>query len=244
MSLLELKKVSLSFGGLQAVSGVNITVDKGEVLGLIGPNGAGKTSIFNLISGFYRPSAGEILFQGKSIVGMRPSQVAACGIARTFQNIRLWNNMTVKENLCVSQQPRLGYGLFDLLLFTKRFRENEKKVQKAADAMLETLDLKEYAGELPKNLAYGIQRKVEIGRALVMQPTMLLLDEPAAGLNPSEVDKLISLIKWMKDQFKLTIWLIEHQMKLVMSACERIAVLDFGQLILSGLPSEIVEHPE
>lgn len=242
MALLEINELTHYFGGLQAVEKFNLRIEEGELVGLIGPNGAGKTTIFNLVSGFYRPTEGEILLQGKNIAGFRPYAVTACGLARTFQNIRLWNSMTVFENLCISQHYRLGYGFLDSILWTRRFRENEKSVYAAATELLEILGLEDYAQEYPKNLAYGLQRRVEIGRALTVRPKLLLLDEPAAGMNPNEIERLIELIRWIRGEFNLTIWLIEHQMRVVMSLCERIKVLDFGQTIADGTPDEVREN--
>lgn len=231
------------FGGLKAVSNYNMELQQGELLGLIGPNGAGKTTVFNLVSGFYRPTEGKIIFDGTNIAGMPPHKVTGLGIARTFQNIRLWNSMTVFENLCISQHYRLGYGVLSSVLWSKSFRENEAKVRKKANRILELLEISKYADEYPKNLAYGLQRRVEIGRALTIDPKLLLLDEPAAGMNPNEVDRLIKLIQWIKNHFRLTIWLIEHQMRVVMSLCERIKVLDFGETIADGLPDEVKSDP-
>jgi len=243
MQVLQLQAINHFFGGLHAVRIFNLNIEEGELRGLIGPNGAGKTTIFNLVSGFYRPTEGDILFEGKPIAGLRPHQVTALGMARTFQNIRMWNSMTVLENLCISQHFNLGYGLLDTLLGTRRFVENENRIRTSAVELLEMLDLREVAGEYPKNLPYGLQRRVEIGRALAIKPRLLLLDEPAAGMNPSDVDKLIELIRWIRDQFKLTLWLIEHQMKVVMSVCESITVLDFGEIIAEGRPDDIRNNP-
>lgn len=242
MSLLEIRGLTHFFGGLRAVYNFEQTLSKGELVGLIGPNGAGKTTVFNLVSGFYQPTQGEITLVGKSILGLRPHQVTAMGIARTFQNIRLWNTLTVFDNLCISQHHQLEYGLLHTVLRSRRFRENEQRVIRTAEQMLDILNLRHYAMEYPKNLPYGLQRRLEIGRALCMRPALLLLDEPAAGMNPGEVDELIEHIKWIRDEFKLTIWLIEHHMRVVMNICERIKVLDFGETIAEGPPSVIREN--
>ncbi|OIP92112.1 MAG: high-affinity branched-chain amino acid ABC transporter ATP-binding protein LivG [Syntrophobacteraceae bacterium CG2_30_61_12] len=239
MALLEIKNLCHYFGGLRALHQFDLKLEGGELLGLIGPNGAGKTTVFNLLCGFYRPSEGEILFRGERLTGLRPHAVTARGIARTFQNIRLWNELSVFDNLCISQHHNLGYGLLDSLLRTGRFRTNERRVRKQAEEMLDLLGLSHVARELPKNLPYGLQRRVEIGRALTIRPQLLLLDEPAAGINPNEVDQLIELIRWIRDQFKLTVWLIEHQMRVVMAVCETLKVLDFGETIAAGTPAEI-----
>ena len=243
MELLNITHINHFFGGLQAIREFNLTLREGELLGLIGPNGAGKTTVFNLVSGFYQPSEGQIVFMGKNIANLRPHKVTALGLARTFQNIRLWDSMTVLENLSISQHYQLGYGFWGAMLWTKTFRNSEKAVRHRAQEMLEVLDLKDAANEYPKNLPYGMQRRVEIGRALTVSPKLLLLDEPAAGMNPSEIEQLIDLIRWIKGKFNLTIWLIEHQMKVVMSLCDRIKVLDFGETIADGTPSEIRNNP-
>ena len=242
-TLLEIRGMSHDFGGLRAVDDFNLNLEQGEILGLIGPNGAGKTTVFNLVSGFYRPTHGEILFSGHDITGLRPHAVTAFGMARTFQNIRLWNSLTVFENLCVSQHCRLGYGLLDALLHTRKYREQERRVKSAAEELLRRLDISRYAGELPKNLPYGLQRRVEIGRALSLHPQLLLLDEPAAGMNPGEIDDLIDLIHAVKEDYDLTIWLIEHHMPVVMSVCRRIVVIDFGKIIADGSPEAVRGDP-
>ncbi len=242
MPLLEIREVTHYFGGLRAVYNLNLTLEGGELMGLIGPNGAGKTTVFNLVSGFYKPTEGEVLFLGESLAGLRPHQVTARGMARTFQNIRLWNSLTVLENLCLSQHHHLGYGLLGAVLRPRSYHENERRIKKTAQQLLEILGLSHYADELPKNLPYGMQRRVEIGRALSLHPRLLLLDEPAAGMNPSEVDQLIDLVRWIRDEFKLTIWLIEHQMRVVMNLCEIIKVLDFGETIAEGPPAEVQQN--
>jgi len=243
MSLLEIKELSHFFGGLRAVHNFDLTLKGGELLGLIGPNGAGKTTVFNLVSGFYRPTEGEILFEGKNIAGLRPHAVTSLGMARTFQNIRLWSTLNVFDNLCISQHYHLGYGLLDTIFQTHRYREGERRVRKTAEELLEILGLRHYAMEYPKNLPYGLQRRVEIGRALSVHPKLLLLDEPAAGMNPGEVDQLIDLVRWIRDEFKLTVWLIEHHMRVVMNVCEWIKVLDFGETIAEGTPSAVRQMP-
>jgi len=243
MAFLELKNINHYFGGLQAVSNFNLNVEEGVLSGLIGPNGAGKTTIFNLVSGFYKPTEGEIRFCGESIRGLKPHEVTGLGISRTFQNIRLWNSMTVLENLCISQHYRLGYGFIDSILYTGKYIEREKKVIKSAREFLEILEMKEYENEYPKNLSYGLQRRLEIGRALTVRPKILLLDEPAAGMASGDIEQLIQLIKWIREKFRLTIWLIEHQMKVVMALCDKIDVLDFGEIIAEGTPSEIRKNP-
>jgi branched-chain amino acid transport system ATP-binding protein len=243
MPLLEVREVTHFFGGLRAIYNFNLTLNGGELLGLIGPNGAGKTTVFNVVSGFYRPTEGEVLLDGKNLAGLMPHQVTGLGMARTFQNIRLWESLTVLENLCISQHYNLGYGLLAAILRTGGFRTNEKRIRKTAEELLEILGLSHYAQEYPKNLPYGLQRRVEIGRALSLHPKLLLLDEPAAGMNPNEIEQLIELIRWIRDEFKLTIWLIEHQMRVVMTVCEWIKVLDFGATIAEGTPGEVQQNP-
>ncbi len=243
MPLLEMKGVTQRFGGLQAVSDFNISLEERKLIALIGPNGAGKTTVFNLVSGFYQPTEGQILFDGKPTAGLRPHQVTARGIARTFQNIRLWHEMSVLDNIRIAQHHRLGYTIWDAFLRTGRFTKSEGKIDAIAWEMLEAMDLKDAAHELPRNLPYGLQRRVEIARAMSIRPKLLLLDEPAAGLNSADVDGLIKLIRWIHDEFDIAIWMIEHQMKVVMSLCEWIKVIDFGSTIAEGTPEEIQSNP-
>ncbi len=243
-SLMEVRFLTQNFGGLCALSDFNITFTGGELVALIGPNGAGKTTVFNLVSGFYKPSQGEIIFKDRNISGMKPHQVTGLGIARTFQNIRLWPDMTVLDNIRISQHHHLGYSLWDALVRTRKYQEAEGKIEEKAREILEALDLSRFINELPRNLPYGIQRKVEIARALSIQPKLLLLDEPAAGLNSRDVQDLIQLIRWIHDTFDITIWMIEHQMDVVMSLCSWIKVIDFGITIAEGTPEEIRNNPD
>ena len=243
MALLSVNGLTQKFGGLLAVSDFNIELEGGELVGLIGPNGAGKTTVFNLVSGFYQPTDGEIILNGTKTRGLRPHQVTTLGVARTFQNIRLWHDMTVLDNIRVSQHYRMGYSLFDALRRSKRYVENERKIETIAYELLEAMDLKQYAQEYPKNLPYGLQRRVEIARAMSVKPKLLLLDEPAAGLNSSDVDGLIKLVRWIHKEFSITIWMIEHQMKVVMSLCSWIKVIDFGATIAEGTPEQIQSNP-
>jgi len=243
MPLLEISGLSQRFGGLQALTDFSFRLEEHELVGLIGPNGAGKTTVFNIVSGFYRPSEGDIVFDGQRINGRKPHQIMARGIARTFQNIRLWSNMTVLDNIRLARAAWLGYGFWSAVLRTKRYYRAEKAIESRAHAVLEMMELTEYAEELPKNLPYGLQRRVELARALASEPRLLLLDEPAAGLNSADADDLIRFIRWIHDEFKLSIWMIEHQMKVVMSLCQRLTVIDFGRVIASGLPEEIRDNP-
>ncbi len=241
--LLEVKGLCQSFGGLQALSNFNLTLGRHELVGLIGPNGAGKTTVFNVVSGFYTPSEGGILFEGQNTRGLKPHDITAMGMARTFQNIRLWNDMSVLDNIRIAQYPRLGYNLLDATLRTKRYRLAEKRIDEKAMHILSAMQLADVAEEKPKNLPYGLQRRVELARALSTDPSLLLLDEPAAGLNSADVEGLIKLIRWIYEEFKITIWMIEHQMKVVMSLCERLMVIDFGCTIAQGAPVEIQNSP-
>ena len=243
MSLLQIQNMTKTFGGLCAVSDFSIAIEGNELMALIGPNGAGKTTVFNLVSGFYSPTEGSLVLKGKSLAGLKPHQVTAMGIARTFQNIRLWHDMTVLDNIRVSQHYRMGYSLLDAFRRSKRYRENEKRIDSIALDLLEAMDLRQYADEYPKNLPYGLQRRVEIARAMSVKPKLLLLDEPAAGLNSADVDGLIKLVRWIHKEFGITIWMIEHQMKVVMSLCSWIKVIDFGSTIAEGTPEQIQSNP-
>ncbi|SNS26950.1 amino acid/amide ABC transporter ATP-binding protein 1, HAAT family [Humidesulfovibrio mexicanus] len=243
MSLLEIHGLTRRFGGLIAVNDFNIELAEREMVALIGPNGAGKTTVFNLISGFYQPSEGSIKFQGKDTRGLRPHQVTALGVARTFQGIRLWSEMHVLDNIRIAQHYRLGYGIMDCFLRTKNYVTREKAIDTIAWELLEAMDLKDCAYELPRNLPYGVQRRVEIARAMSVKPSLLLLDEPAAGLNSADVEGLIKLVRWIHDTFPVTIWMIEHQMTVVMSLCTRIKVIDFGATIADGTPEQIQKNP-
>lgn len=241
--VLEIRNMTQQFGGLRAVSDFNVRLMPGEFTGLIGPNGAGKTTVFNLVSGFYQPTEGQILVNGKMTAGLKPHRVTALGVARTFQNIRLWNDMTVLDNIRVAQHYRLGYGVFHSVFRNKRYKQREAEIAKEAEELLEIFDLKRFATEYPKNLPYGTQRKLEIARALSSHPQLLLLDEPAAGLNSADVKDLIRLVRWIHDTFKVSIWMIEHHMDVVMELCDQIKVIDFGETIAEGTPEEIRNHP-
>ncbi|HYQ60008.1 MAG TPA: ABC transporter ATP-binding protein, partial [Desulfatiglandales bacterium] len=208
-----------------------------------GPNGAGKTTIFNLVCGVYHPTHGEVNIGGRSLTGLFPHQVTATGIARTFQNIRLWPEMSVLDNIRVAHNYKLSYGFLDTIFQTSRYRREEKGIDRRSEEVLEIMGLRDHARELAKNLPYGLQRKVEIARALVIRPKLLLLDEPSAGMNLGEKEALIGLIRWIRREFNLTLWLIEHEMRVVMNLCEKIQVLDFGETIADGKPDEIQSNP-
>ena len=244
MALLDVKEMTQYFGGLCAVSEFTVALEQGQMAALIGPNGAGKTTVFNLVSGFYKPTRGEIIFDGQSIKGLKPHQVTSRGIARTFQNIRLWFEMTVLDNIRIAQHHALGYGLFDCFLRTPRYMQRERDIEDHAMEVLSRLGLAEVANELPKNLPYGVQRLVEIARALSIKPKLLMLDEPAAGLNSADVEGLIKLIGDIHRDYGIAIWMIEHQMDVVMSLCSWIKVIDFGATIAEGTPEGIQNNPD
>ena len=242
--LLEAKDVSEVFGGLKAVSDFNFYINKGELVGLIGPNGAGKTTAFNLFTGVYQPTTGEITFNGKSLVGMKPYQITQRGIARTFQNIRLFSELTVLDNVKIAFHDHVKYSVLEAVLRAGRYYSEEERIEEEALRLLDIFHLKDKAGELAKNLPYGAQRRLEIARALAAGPKLLLLDEPAAGMNPQETQELMEMIRWIRKKFGLTVLLIEHDMNLVMGICERIYVLEYGMVIASGTPEEVQKNPE
>ncbi|MDR0622726.1 MAG: ABC transporter ATP-binding protein [Deltaproteobacteria bacterium] len=244
MALMEIQGLTHRFGGLQAVTDFSLSLGEREIIGLIGPNGAGKTTIFNLVSGFYPPMGGTITFQGNAIQGLKPHQVAGRGIARTFQNIRLWGDMTVLDNIRLAHTYGLGYGFFGAIWRSKRYFKEEKLIEENSRELLDIMGLSDVTDEFAKNLPYGSQRRVELARALTSKPKLLLLDEPAAGLNSSDVEDLIKLIQWIHSEFDICVWMIEHQMKVVMSLCQKISVLDFGRVIASGTPDQIQSDPD
>ena len=242
--LLKATDVSMIFGGLSAVSDLNLHIREGELLGLIGPNGAGKTTAFNLITGVYRPTTGAITLRGKSIVGLAPYEITARGIARTFQNIRLFGELSVLDNVKIAYHSHMNYGLIEAVLRIGRYRAEEQKLDAEAMRLLEIFRLADSAAEKAKNLPYGAQRRLEIARALAAQPVLLLLDEPAAGMNPQETQELMEMIRLVRRTFGITILLIEHDMALVMGICERLYVLEYGTVIATGTPAEIRSNPE
>lgn len=244
MSLLKLADISIRFGGLMAVYNVNLSVETGEIHALIGPNGAGKSTIFNLITGIYKPTEGQILFENKNIAGRKPYHIAALGIARTFQNIHLFNDLTVLDNVLIGAHCSGKWDLTGALLkFTPWVRSEERRLKRLAMESLEALELRDKADELAKNLPYGEQRRLEIARALAVKPKLLLLDEPAAGMNPHEKQVLMEMVKTFRSQ-GITIFLVEHDMKFVMGISDQIAVLDYGVKIAEGLPEEIRANPK
>ena len=242
--LLQTTNVNKKFGGLSAVTDLNISVDEGEIIGLIGPNGAGKTTSFNLITGVYTPTNGRIEFAGKDITGMKPFNITRLGAARTFQNIRLFKDMSVLENVLVAQHMRMGTNIVEATLRLPSYMKKERLVHERAEALLAEVDLLKHANDKSTSLPYGKQRRLEIARALATEPKLLFLDEPAAGMNPQESAELMEFIFRIRDKFDLTIVLIEHHMQLVMGVCQRLYVLDYGVTIAQGTPEEIQNDPK
>lgn len=244
MSLLRLDNLTMRFGGLTAVDSVTETIEPLSLSGLIGPNGAGKTTLFNMITGVYTPTVGDVTFNDESLVGKRPYEIANCGIARTFQNIRLFPTLSVFDNVRVGFNNASKTGLFGSVLQSGSYWKEEKSISDKINHLLEMFGLTDERDELAKNLSYGDQRRVEIVRAMATDPKLLLLDEPAAGMNPTEKVELMKLIRYLRDTFNIAILLIEHDMKVVMGICEKIAVLDHGAQIACGAPEEIKNDPE
>jgi branched-chain amino acid transport system ATP-binding protein len=241
--LLEAKGVTKRFGGLIAVNRMDFSLQGGSIVSIIGPNGAGKTTFFNTLTGIYRPEEGDIHFQGQSLVGLRPDQIAALSVSRTFQNIRLFANMTVIENVVVGMHTRLRQSMLGALFRNKAFRQEEVEAHARAAEIMEFVGLHGLGDELARNLPYGMQRRVEIARALASDPKLLLLDEPTAGMNPHETDEAVDLFRRLRDTLGVTILLIEHDMRVVMGISERITVMDYGEKIAEGLPAEIRSNP-
>ena len=240
--LLDMQDVSIVFGGLRAVSNVNLYIDEGELIGLIGPNGAGKTTAFNMITGVYTPTEGKIYFDGKPVNGKKSYQVTQMGMARTFQNIRLFSELSVLDNVKIAFNMHINYSLPQAIFRVKQYFSEEDTVTREALELLKLLHLDAHANDLAKNLPYGAQRRLEIARALATKPKLLLLDEPAAGMNPQETKELMEMIQWLRDNFKIAILLIEHDMGLVMGVCERLYVLEYGFCIATGTPEEIKQN--
>ena len=242
--LLEMKDVVKQFGGLTAVSNMSFHVDEGEIYGVIGPNGAGKTTIFNLITGVYQVTEGDVIFNGQSIEGKKPYQIINLGIARTFQNIRLFTAMTVLENILVGVHDRMKSGLLASIIHTASQQKEEKEAREEAMKLLAFVGLDKDADRLATELPYGKQRKLEIARAMATKPKLILLDEPAAGMNDSETAALTELIRNIREKFGITIVLIEHDMQLVMSLCDRVMVVNFGKKLAEGVPDEVQNNPQ
>ena len=244
MAILDVRNCTKRFGGLVAVRNLNMSLNPGDLYGLIGPNGAGKTTIFNLMTGVYKPDEGAIELDGKPIHRHKPSAIARLGISRTFQNIRLFRSMTVLENVALARHMRKRQGLFDAILRTGKLKQEEEGIQHDAMELLKIFNLDKRAHEPAVNLPYGSQRRLEIARGLATNPKVLLLDEPAAGMNPQESVELMHLIRSLRDKFQITVLLVEHNMKVVMGVCEKIQVIDYGETIALGTPKEIQHNPK
>jgi branched-chain amino acid transport system ATP-binding protein len=239
MPLLEIKQLSIEFGGLRALADFDFTLDQGELVGLIGPNGAGKTTVFNIVTGVYCPTAGDVCLCGHSIAGKKPFRVNRMGIARTFQNVRLFGGLSVLDNVLIGFNRSVANGFLGTILRSRKYQREERVQEQQAIDLLRTFGLLHRLNDPARTLAYGLQRRLEIARALATGPKILMLDEPAAGMNPQEKIDLMELIHSVRDKFKVGIWLIEHDMKLVMSICQRITVLDHGETIAVGSPQEV-----
>ena len=244
MSVLEAKKIGIDFGGLTAVNNFDIKIEENDIYGLIGPNGAGKTTVFNLLTKVYQPTRGSIILNGADTKNMSTVDVNKAGIARTFQNIRLFNKMTVMENVLVGFHNNITYSTLDGIFKTPKYRKQEKEMHDKAMDLLKIFKLEDFRDLNASSLPYGAQRRLEIARALATNPCLLLLDEPAAGMNPTETEELMNTIRFIRDHFHIAILLIEHDMKLVMGVCEKITVLNFGQVLTSGKPQDIQNNPE
>lgn len=244
MAVLETKNLSISFGGLKAVDNFNLKIEKGQLYGLIGPNGAGKTTVFNLLTGVYKPTQGTIILDGEDITGKKTIDINKAGIARTFQNIRLFNNLSVLDNVKAGLHNEYKYSVLSGVLKLPSYFKKEAAMNKEALELLKVFDLDKEADFLARNLPYGKQRKLEIARALATRPKLLLLDEPAAGMNPNETQELMDTIKFVRDKFDMTVLLIEHDMRLVSGICEELTVLNFGQVLASGETSTVLNNPE
>jgi branched-chain amino acid transport system ATP-binding protein len=244
VSVLVAKDITMQFGGLTAVDHFNLTLELQELVGLIGPNGAGKTTIFNMLTGVYIPTKGDIILNGESIIKKSTHDIVKLGASRTFQNIRLFKDLSAIQNVKIAYHNDINYNLIQGMLRTKKFWSEEKKAHDECMKLLEIFDMGEYANTLAKNLPYGQQRKLEIARALASEPKVLMLDEPAAGMNPNETTELMETINFIRNKFEITVLLIEHDMKLVMGICERIVVVDYGKTIAEGTPNEIKNNKD
>lgn len=244
MALLEVKNLGISFGGLRAVNAFNVTIEKGQLYGLIGPNGAGKTTVFNLLTGVYQPDEGAIILDGVNVTGKKTIDICKAGIARTFQNIRLFGDMTVLDNVKAGLHNHHPYSTLEGVLRLPRYYKVEKEMNEKAMELLKVFGLEEFAEYKAENLPYGQQRKLEIARAMATSPKLLLLDEPAAGMNPNETKELMNTIQFVRNHFDMTILLIEHDMKLVSGICEKLTVLNFGEVLAQGDTQEVLNNPE
>ena len=244
MALLEVSNLGISFGGLRAVDGFHLTIEKGQLYGLIGPNGAGKTTVFNMLTGVYEPTDGSIILDGKDITGKKTIDINKAGIARTFQNIRLFKEQSVIDNVKIGLHNEMKYSTLEGILRLPKYHRVEKEMNEKAMELLKVFDLDKEADFLSSNLPYGKQRKLEIARALATNPKLLLLDEPAAGMNPNETKELMDTIHFVRDEFDMTVLLIEHDMKLVSGICEELTVLNFGQVLCEGKTADVLNNPE
>lgn len=244
MAMLEVTKLGISFGGLRAVDDLSMKIEKGGLVGLIGPNGAGKTTAFNMLTGVYRPTDGGIRLDGQNLIGKKPHEICKMGVARTFQNIRLFSKLPVLDNVKVGLHNEVTYSLAESMLHLGSYHKKERAMNEKAMEILKVFDLDSQADTLASNLPYGKQRKLEIARALATDPKLLLLDEPAAGMNPNETGELMETIKLVREKYQVTILLIEHDMKLVTGICEYLYVLNFGKLLAEGTPKEVLSNPE
>ena len=244
MALLEVSNLGISFGGLRAVDGFHLTIEKGQLYGLIGPNGAGKTTVFNMLAGVYEPTDGSIILDGKDITGKKTIDINKAGIARTFQNIRLFKDQSVIDNVKIGLHNEMKYSTLEGILRLPKYHRVEKEMNEKAMELLKVFDLDKEADFLSSNLPYGKQRKLEIARALATNPKLLLLDEPAAGMNPNETKELMDTIHFVRDEFDMTVLLIEHDMKLVSGICEELTVLNFGQVLCEGKTADVLNNPE
>ena len=244
MTMLEVKNLGISFGGLRAVNEFHVTIEKNQLYGLIGPNGAGKTTVFNLLTGVYKPDAGSILLDGKDITGESDIEISKAGIARTFQNSRLFSKMSVLDNVKVGMHNHHEYSVLAGIFHTPKYKKEEALMDEKAMELLKVFDLADMAETNAANLPYGKQRRLEIARALATDPKLLLLDEPAAGMNPKETGELMDMIRFVRDEFDMTILLIEHDMKLVSGICEKLTMLNFGEVLAEGTTSEVLNDPQ
>jgi len=244
LSLLEVRGLTKRFGGLLAVDDYRLDLPKGEIYGLIGPNGAGKTTVFNLITGYIRPDGGSVRFEGRDITGLPPNRVSELGIARTFQNLRIFRRLTVMENLLIGRHKSYSYSLLDTVFMNSRYAGEEMDGEREVREVMRELGIHEYADRLAGELPYGIQRLVEIGRSLLTKPKLLMLDEPTAGMNPKEAEELISKVREIKESFDLTVLIVEHRMKVIQGLCNWVQVLDHGRIIAEGTYDEVVSNPK
>jgi branched-chain amino acid transport system ATP-binding protein len=243
MALLQVDNMTHYFGGLRAVNGYNLEIEAAQIRGLIGPNGAGKTTIFNLITGIYKPTEGQVTLEGQQLVGLRPHQIASLGLARTFQNLRLWRHMTVLEHVKQARYSKIEYGLVGAFFGTPERHREEDENERIAHDLLELVGIPQYADNVVTNLPYGAQRRVELARALAIEPKILFLDEPTAGMNPEELEQMMQIVRQVHQELGMAIFLIEHRMRVVMELCEIIQTLVFGEVIAEGGPEQIQNNP-